>query len=346
MIEIRNLTKRFGAFEAVKDLSFQVKPGEVLGFLGPNGAGKSTTMKMVTGFLPPSEGTVIVCGHDVLESPRAAKAKIGYLPEGAPLYPDMTPRSMMKFVGAARGMSRGRIAERMQEVTRLVDLGAVLDQKIETLSKGFKRRVGLALAILHDPDVLILDEPTDGLDPNQKHEVRQLIRSMAKGKVIVLSTHILEEVEAVCTRAMIVSAGKKCFDGTPRDLREHSRYAGSIEVSVATADAAAAEEAFTRLASVKSIGDHAEAGDETRFILFPVPGSRQSLLDDVQRISTEAPWTLLSLSVDRGRMDDVFRTVTSGEALTPIPSAAAAPELVTAASGHDSSGDSSNGEAH
>ncbi len=315
MIEIRNLTKRFGAFTAVKNLSFQASPGEVLGFLGPNGAGKSTTMKMVTGFLPPSEGTALVCGHDVLVNPRAAKAKIGYLPEGAPLYPDMTPRTMMKFVGATRRMSRGRVKERMKEVTRLVDLHDVLDQRIETLSKGFKRRVGLALAILHDPEVLILDEPTDGLDPNQKHEVRELIRSMAKGKVIVLSTHILEEVEAVCSRAMIVAAGQVCFDGTPAELREKSRYAGAIEVSVAAADVPAAETAFKGLASVHSIGDHATYGEESRFMLFPVTGSRQTLLDDVQRVSTEAPWRLLSLSVDRGRMDDVFRTVTGGAPL-------------------------------
>lgn len=318
MIEIRNLTKRFGAFTAVKDLSFQVKPGEVLGFLGPNGAGKSTTMKMVTGFLPPTHGTVTVCGHDVLKNPSAAKARIGYLPEGAPLYPDMTPRGMMKFVGAARGMSGKRIKERMQEVTRLVDLSKVLDQRIETLSKGFKRRVGLALAILHDPDVLVLDEPTDGLDPNQKHEVRQLIRSMAKGKVILLSTHILEEVEAVCTRAMIVSEGEMCFDGTPAELRAKSRYAGAIEVAVNSSDASAAEEAFQALASVQSIGDHTCTDEETRFVLFPTTGSRQTLLDDVQRISTEAPWRLASLSVDRGRMDDVFRSETGVQPLSEV----------------------------
>ena len=316
MIEIRNLTKRFGTFTAVKNLSFQAQPGEVLGFLGPNGAGKSTTMKMVTGFLPPTEGTALVCGHDVLAQPLAAKTNIGYLPEGAPLYPDMTPAGMMKFVGATRRMSRGRIKERMKEVTRLVDLHQVLDQRIETLSKGFKRRVGLALAILHDPEVLILDEPTDGLDPNQKHEVRELIRSMSKGKVIVLSTHILEEVEAVCTRAMIVAAGQVCFDGTPAELREKSRYAGAIEISVKANDAEAAEAAFQGLASVQSIGDHVSFDDESRFVLFPVHGSRKALLDDVQRVSTGASWRLESLSVDRGRMDDVFRTVTGGGPLS------------------------------
>lgn len=312
MIEIRNLTKRFGPITAVDDLSFRVQPGEVLGFLGPNGAGKSTTMKMVTGFLPPTSGTVVVCGHDVLEDPTAAKARIGYLPEGAPLYPDMTPRSMMRFVGAARGMSGARLKERMDTATRLVSLEAVLDQRIETLSKGFKRRVGLALAILHDPDVLVLDEPTDGLDPNQKHEVRQLIRSMSKGKVIVLSTHILEEVEAVCSRAMIVASGRICFDGTPGELRGMSRYAGAIEVTVAGEHADAAKSAFAALASVREVGD--ERSDETgaSMTLFPVPGSSQTLLDDVQRVAAESPWRLAGLSVDRGRMDDVFRTVTTG----------------------------------
>ncbi len=232
MIEIRNLTKCFGPITAVDDLSFRVQPGEVLGFLGPNGAGKSTTMKMVTGFLPPTSGAISVCGHDVLSDPASAQARIGYLPEGAPLYPDMTPRTLMKFVGQARGMSRARLKERTEIVTHLVSLEDVLDQRVETLSKGFKRRVGLGLALLDDPEVLVLDEPTDGLDPNQKHEVRQLIRSMAKGKVIVLSTHILEEVEAVCTRAIIISSGRIQFDGTPADLRSQSRFAGAIEVAV------------------------------------------------------------------------------------------------------------------
>lgn len=313
MIEIRNLTKRFGAFTAVDNLSFQVEPGEVLGFLGPNGAGKSTTMKMVTGFLPPTEGTAIVCGHDITKNPAAAKASIGYLPEGAPLYPDMTPRSMMKFVAAARGIGGRRRKERMEIATNLVDLDAVLDQRIETLSKGFKRRVGLALAILHDPDVLVLDEPTDGLDPNQKHQVRELIQSMAEGKVIILSTHILEEVEAVCTRAMIVSEGKVRFDGTPAEMRKGSRYAGAIEVAVERGDAEAAKAAFGGLTSVASIEAAQAFGDEERFVLFPA-AEGTALLDDVQRVASSAPWNLTSLAVERGRMDDVFRSVTVGGA--------------------------------
>jgi ABC-2 type transport system ATP-binding protein len=220
MIEIQNLSKSFGPFRAVDGITFSVPRGEVLGFLGPNGAGKSTTMKMVTGFLTPTSGTVTVCGHDIETDPMGAKRKLGYLPEGAPAYPDMTPAAFLSFIADIRGLSGSVKASRIAEVIGLVHLEGVLHQRIETLSKGFKRRVGLAQAILHDPEVLVLDEPTDGLDPNQKHEVRTLIRKMSKDKAIVLSTHILEEVEAVCTRAIIIARGRILFDGSPTDLQK------------------------------------------------------------------------------------------------------------------------------
>lgn len=222
MIEIRGLVKHFGPLKAVDGVSFDVGQGEVLGFLGPNGAGKSTTMKMVTGFLTPTAGTVRVAGHDVLTDPVAAKAAIGYLPEGAPAYPDMTPLAFLRFIGEIRGLTGKALEERIAEVVRRVHLEGVLRQPIETLSKGYKRRVGLAQAILHDPRVLIMDEPTDGLDPNQKHEVRTLIREMGRTKAIVLSTHILEEVEAVCTRAIIIARGKVLFDGKPEELESQA----------------------------------------------------------------------------------------------------------------------------
>jgi ABC-2 type transport system ATP-binding protein len=217
-IAIRGLTKHFGALKAVDGVSFDVGQGEVLGFLGPNGAGKSTTMKMVTGFLAPTAGTVQVGGHDVVSEPVAAKTMIGYLPEGAPAYPDMNPLGFLRFIAEVRGLTGQAREARIAEVVRRVHLEGVMHQPIETLSKGYKRRVGLAQAILHDPPVLIMDEPTDGLDPNQKHEVRSLIREMARSKAIVLSTHILEEVEAVCTRAIIITHGKLVFDGTPAEL--------------------------------------------------------------------------------------------------------------------------------
>ena len=215
MIVIESLVKRFGAFTAVDDVSFAVERGTVLGFLGPNGAGKSTTMKMLTGFLAPSAGRVRVCGFDVEAEPLQARRRIGYLPEGAPTYPDMTPLGFLSFTAAARGLrgAAGRAA--VERAVELVELAAVLHQPIETLSKGFKRRVGLAQAILHDPDVLVLDEPTDGLDPNQKHQVRELIRTMAAEKAIVISTHILEEVESVCTKAIVIGRGRILADGEP-----------------------------------------------------------------------------------------------------------------------------------
>ena len=217
-IKIKSLTKSFGTIRAVRNVSFNVSHGEVLGFLGPNGAGKSTTMKMITGFLEPTSGTVEVNGHDVLENPLSVKRSIGYLPEGAPAYGEMTVKNFLNFIADIRQLNGAIRKKRLDEVIETINIGTVIDQSIETLSKGFKRRVGLAQAILHDPNILILDEPTDGLDPNQKHEVRNLIKKMSKEKAIIISTHILEEVDAVCTRAIIISSGELLFDGTPTQL--------------------------------------------------------------------------------------------------------------------------------
>jgi len=222
MIEIENLSKKFGHLTAVENISFKVEPGEVLGFLGPNGAGKSTTMKMITGFLTPTQGQIKVCGFSVDDQAIELKKRIGYLPEGAPSYGEMTPLQYLDFIAEVRELSTQQKNERKKEVIERLHLNKVLNQSIETLSKGFKRRVGLAQAILHDPDVLILDEPTDGLDPNQKFEVRELIKSIAADKVIVISTHILEEVDAICTRAIIIADGKILADNTPQGLRENS----------------------------------------------------------------------------------------------------------------------------
>lgn len=218
LLEIENLTRRFGPFTAVDGVSFNVDRGEVLGFLGPNGAGKTTTMRMVAGYLPPTGGTARIDGIDVQERPADIKRRLGYLPEGAPLYGEMTVRALLGFVADARGLRGPFRRERVGYVIESLHLEGVLHQQVETLSKGFKRRVGLSLAILHDPQVLVLDEPTDGLDPNQKHEVRSLIRAMAGEKAIVISTHILEEVDAVCTRAVIIAGGRKKVDETPAEL--------------------------------------------------------------------------------------------------------------------------------
>ena len=222
MIEIQNLVKKFGSLTAVNDITFTVESGQVLGFLGPNGAGKSTTMKMITGFLAPTSGSIRVCGHKVQDDALLAKKEIGYLPEGAPSYGEMTPIQFLQFIADVRGLTGIYKKQRIETVISQLNLQQVINRPIETLSKGFKRRVGLSQAILHDPKVLILDEPTDGLDPNQKFEVRELIKGMAQDKIIVISTHILSEVDAVCSRAIIIANGKVVADETPEELISRS----------------------------------------------------------------------------------------------------------------------------
>ncbi|HEX6958919.1 MAG TPA: ABC transporter ATP-binding protein [Ferrovibrio sp.] len=238
MIDIRNLVKQFGPFTAVDNISFSVAKGEVLGFLGPNGAGKSTTMKMLCGFLNPTAGEISVMGHNVESDPLAAKACIGYLPEGAPTYADMTPRSFLEFAADVRGLSGKERHHRLGKVIDQVNIRDVLEQPIDTLSKGYKRRVGLAQAILHDPPILVLDEPTDGLDPNQKHEVRGLIQAMAPNKAIIISTHILEEVEAICSRAIIIARGRIVAEGHPEGDPDAGWRIGDIIAGPGRLDAA------------------------------------------------------------------------------------------------------------
>jgi ABC-2 type transport system ATP-binding protein len=308
MIELSNLTKTFGSLKAVDGVTLRVEPGEVLGFLGPNGAGKSTTMKMVTGFLTPDAGRVTVGGDDVVTNPMAAKHRIGYLPEGAPLYGDMTPRSFLGFVAEIRGFSGAEKARRVDEAVARTSLASVLEQPIETLSKGFKRRVGLAQAILHDPQVLILDEPTDGLDPNQKHEVRELIRGMAPDKVIVLSTHILEEVEAVCTRAVIIAAGRLVFDGTPEQLMARSRHHNALTLSVAASDPDEVRAAISGLAQVVGV-ELVDAMDGlATMLVFAAEGA--TLAAPVSELTRARGWQVHELTVERGRLDEVFREIT------------------------------------
>jgi len=308
MIEIRNLSKSFGPLVAVDNLSFSVAKGEVLGFLGPNGAGKSTTMKMVTGFLEPTSGAVTVCGHDVQTDPLGAKRCIGYLPEGAPLYGDMTPKGFLNFIAEIRGIGGAERSARIAEVVEKVHIGGVMGQRIETLSKGFKRRVGLAQAILHDPEVLILDEPTDGLDPNQKHDVRQLILEMAKDKCIVLSTHILEEVPAVCTRAIVISDGKLEFDGTPQAMRECATGYGSISVQF-SASSNVAIGALENLPSVQRVTSGPTGLGSGGFVLYPSGDGNP--LEALTRAAQEHNWQVTNINVDSGRLDEVFRQITA-----------------------------------
>jgi len=303
MIEVDRVVKRFGHITAVDDVSFQVGQGEVLGFLGPNGAGKSTTMKMITGFLTPSQGRVAVLGHDLVEDPIAAKAQIGYLPEGAPAYPDMTPISFLNFVADVRGLTGAARRDRLDYVIANVHLDEVLEQPIETLSKGFKRRVGLAQAILHDPPVLVLDEPTDGLDPNQKHEVRSLIRDMARDKAIIISTHILEEVDAVCSRAMIIARGRILVDGTPAELEARSaRHNAVLLTTTADIAAEALSAALPTVARTEALGDG-------RYRLYARGG--EPIITEVSAHVRAQGWPVSELMVESSRLDEVFREVTT-----------------------------------
>ena len=303
MIETSNLRKRYGRLVAVDGISFRVEPGEVLGFLGPNGAGKSTTMKMIAGFLAPSEGTAKVCGHDMMTDSLAARRALGYLPEGAPAYAEMTPRGLLAFVADLRGLKGEQRKQRLDFVIGRLEIAGVLEQPIETLSKGFKRRVGFACAIVHDPAALILDEPTDGLDPNQKHEVRGLISELARQRTLLLSTHILEEVEAVCTRAIIIAGGKIRADATPAQLLAKSRYHQAV--SLRPTDSIAARAALDGMPGVSGF-EHQER--EGRLYVFPQGQAR--LLDAVEERLRQRGVAFGDLRLEQGRLDEVFRRIT------------------------------------
>jgi len=312
MIVLENLSKRFGELVAVDDISLTVGRGEVLGFLGPNGAGKSTTMKMVAGFLEPTAGTAQVCGFDVVTAPVEVKKRIGYLPEGAPTYGDMTARRFLDFIAQIRGFDGAEKAKRIDEVVDKVILAEVMHQPIDTLSKGFKRRVGLAQSMLHDPEVLILDEPTDGLDPNQKHHVRELIRDMAKDKAIVVSTHILEEVEAVCSRAVIIARGKILADGTPEQLIAQAPNHNAVVVAVDAGDAGKATAAAKAVSGVGDVTALDAANGAARFRVTPEAGTTIALpLGEALR---GAEISVREIFVERGALDDVFREITTGAA--------------------------------
>jgi ABC-2 type transport system ATP-binding protein len=303
MIECKNLTKQFNQFVAVDDLSFIARTGEVLGFLGPNGAGKSTTMKMITGFLQPTTGEITVSGIDLFSDPLAVKKKIGYLPEGAPSYDEMRVYDFLKFIAQMRGIPKTIINTKVDEVVDRMNLSKVYYQRIETLSKGFKRRVGLAQAIIHDPEVLVLDEPTDGLDPNQKHDVRELITSMAQEKTIIISTHILEEVHAVCDRAIIIAEGKIVADNTPAELENMSRYHNAVTFD-ANIDFALLDE----IKSMKCVRDIEYDGKKKKTTVFPAQGIY--IFDEISDFLKLHKISVMRLSMEAGRLDEVFRNIT------------------------------------
>ena len=298
MILIENLVKTFGAKRAVDGVSFAVERGEVLGFLGPNGAGKSTTMRMITGFMPPTEGRVTIGGHDVAESPLEAKRLIGYLPENAAAYPDMTVQGFLRFAAELRGLHGDARKRAVGRVVELCFLQSVVRQSIDTLSKGYRHRTCLAQALIHDPDVLIMDEPTDGLDPNQKHEVRNLIRDLGRSKAIVFSTHILEEVDAACTRAIIIDRGRIVANGTPEELRAMSDAHGAVTLQAQGASA----EKLAALGRVEQI--------DGAFRIYPNKTSSQELAQAVIDLVSREGWKVEGMYNEVGQLDEVFRRIT------------------------------------
>ena len=311
LVEVQNLSRFFGSIRAVDDISFQVSRGDVLGFLGPNGAGKSTTMKMITGFLTPSAGTARVCGADPTEEPLAVKSRIGYLPENAPLYDDMEVLAFLNFILDVRGTDAALRKASLDRAVHLTGISSVLSQRIETLSKGFRRRVGLAQAIIHDPDVLILDEPTDGLDPNQKYEVRSLIRSMAAEKAIILSTHILEEVNAVCNRAIIISRGKVVADSTPDVLRKKSALCGRVKILLGQK---LIDAEMKELASLPGVGGVTAEVMPSGEVMYSIqPNADHDIAAFLLQEFDRRRWKIQGFSVDAGELDDVFRSMTRSE---------------------------------
>ena len=305
MISVKNLSKSFGQKLAVDSVSFEVKKGEVLGFLGPNGAGKSTTMRMVTGYLPPTSGEVEIDGINVVENPILAKQKIGYLPESAPLYSDMTVSSFLSFAAEIRGKKSTDVESAIETCF----LEPVKNQSIDTLSKGYRHRTCLAQSILHDPEILILDEPTDGLDPNQKQEVRNLIKRMGEDKAIIFSTHILEEVEAACTRAIIIDQGSVVADGTPEQLKGKSKAAGLLSVSIT---GMAGSGILSEIRSLRDVTDVTELSSTDSSFKGEVYSSKKnnSLSEDVFNLCKDKGLILQELKIEEGRLDDVFREIT------------------------------------
>ncbi len=309
MIKVQNLAKYFGEKKAVDGISFNVERGEVLGFLGPNGAGKSTTMRMITGFIPPTEGTVSVGGFDIVEQPLEAKRLIGYLPENAPAYTDMTVHGFLSFAAEIRGFSGEAKKRAVHRAVEMCFLESVMHQSVETLSKGYRHRTCFAQSIIHDPDVLVLDEPTDGLDPNQKHEVRQLIRRMGEKKAIIFSTHILEEVDAVCSRAMIIDRGRVVANGTPAELRQRSEWAGAVTLRVTGITGANLTARLAQLAGVKRTALLKEESGVVTARVYPKEGVVNG---SVARAIAEAAqgWRIEELHTEEGKLDEVFRSIT------------------------------------
>ena len=312
MIEVVEISRNFGRFQAVSNVSFQVQKSEVLGFLGPNGAGKSTTMKMLTGYLQPSSGDALICGHSVTKQSLKARAKIGYLPESAPSYGEMQVEEFLRFAGKVRGLTGEKLNSQIEKVLEDTSLQTVRKQLIETLSKGYRQRTCLAQSLLHDPPVLLLDEPTDGLDPNQKYEVRKLISQLKEDRTILVSTHILEEVEAICTRAIILSEGKIVGDGTPEELLSKSVYHNAINLKISVKPNQNVQQILLGIPSVERVEIQSSNHQTLSFVILAKQG--QPILEEVKERLDQQNVKIVEMYVEKGRLDEVFRQMTIVEA--------------------------------
>ncbi len=326
MIKVQNLAKTFGTKRAVDGVSFSVERGEVLGFLGPNGAGKSTTMRMITGFIPPTAGSVSVGGFDIVDNPIQARRLLGYLPENAPAYTDMTVNGFLHFAAEIRGLRGETKTRAVNRVVEMCFLESVLHQSVETLSKGYRHRTCFAQSIIHDPDVLVLDEPTDGLDPNQKHEVRGLIGRMGQKKAIIFSTHILEEVDAACTRAIIIDRGKIVANGTPQELRQRSEWAGAVTARLGNVSNGILKQKLSQLVLTKKVVVLEEGQSGVLVRVYPKQASGE-LAWTIANLAQTERWTLQELHTEEGRLDEVFRGITMPD--TATETAAKSVESVT-----------------
>ena len=308
MLYVNGLRKSFGGLQVVDGVSFDLVKGQVLGFLGPNGAGKTTTMRMLTGFLTPDAGVIHICDTDAVKNPTLAQSYIGYLPEGAPLYGDMTALEYLNFMGEIRKMDKSVLRNALDYVICETMLDDILSRPLDTLSKGYKRRVGLAGALLCDPEVLILDEPTDGLDPNQKHHIRKLIRKLAQNKAIIISTHILEEVDAICTDTVIINHGKVISYATPKELVAQSQIHNAVSVIIETASAHDAAALFKSHRLIESVKLSGKMPKWTKMILYP--HKKQYILGEVSAILHEKSWRVAGVQSEQGRLEEVFRRLT------------------------------------
>ncbi len=326
MIKVQNLAKSFGTKRAVDGVSFSVERGEVLGFLGPNGAGKSTTMRMITGFIQPTAGSVSVGGFDIVDNPIQARRLLGYLPENAPAYTDMTVNGFLHFAAEIRGLRGETKTRAVNRVVEMCFLESVLHQSVETLSKGYRHRTCFAQSIIHDPDVLVLDEPTDGLDPNQKHEVRGLIGRMGQKKAIIFSTHILEEVDAACTRAIIIDRGKIVANGTPQELRQRSEWAGAVTARLGNVSNGILKQKLSQLVLTKKVVVLEEGQSGVLVRVYPKQASGE-LAWTIANLAQTERWTLQELHTEEGRLDEVFRGITMPD--TATETAAKSVESVT-----------------